>query len=459
MKHKAELITGPVGRTLFRMTGPMVMGFLAMVIFNFVDTYWVSRLGVDQTAVMQIIMPVQLIIVAVGIGMGVGTSSVISRMLGRGDGHQVQQQVTHAIALAVLVVLVVATVGVLTIDVLFPHIGAGPKTMPYVRQYMTIWYIGIVFVIVPMVGNNAMRAGGDTMTPGLIMMAGAVVNMVLDPLLIFGWWIFPRMEMQGAALATVIARAITMLLSLVVLHHRKRMLAWVVPRMHELIRSWGRILHIGLPESLSNLFLPASIAVVNIMIKWHGTEAMAGVAIGNRVRMLAVMPMMAVGHVLVPLVGQNFAAGKVDRVDEARRVAFRFALLWGLGMWALLAAGAPVVGWIFKNEKNVDAMPYLYRYLWIIPLGFAPQAITRMSGAMFNAVGHPMKAASLNLLRLFALYVPMAFLGERLFGFMGILAGMATANWIAGTVAYTWVRLFEANQLRRRKLTPPADTG
>ena len=140
---------------------------------------------------------------------------------------------TDSLILSVLIVVFFIIIGLLTLNPLFSALGAAPELMPSIRSYMTIWYVGMVFLVIPMVGNNAMRATGDTISPSLIMVMAAVVNVILDPLLIFGWCGFPRLGLQGAALATVFARALSLVVSISILHFRKRMLSWAVPTLRQ----------------------------------------------------------------------------------------------------------------------------------------------------------------------------------------------------------------------------------
>ena len=151
--------------------------------------------------------------------------------------------------LAALVVIVVASVGIITIDPIFQMMGATPDLLPLIHDYMNIWYLGVGFIMVPIVGNNAMRATGDTKTPSLVIIVIGVVNAVLDPFLIFGIGPFPRMEVQGAALATVIAYSMAFFAALWFLGIRKKMLDFAIPQLVSVFRSWKQILHVGLPAA------------------------------------------------------------------------------------------------------------------------------------------------------------------------------------------------------------------
>lgn len=206
MKTGTDLTRGDLGRHLWKLTLPGIAGSLAIMIFNLTDTFFVSRLGTEALAAMGFTFPAVMVIGSVAMGLSLGSSSVISRAIGSQDFARARRTATDGIILAVAAVAVISTVGVLTIDPLFRLLGASGKTLELTGDYMLIWYLGAVAFIMPPVGDGALRATGDMLRPLVVMCVCALINLVLDPLLIFGLWGFPEMGVKGAALATVIAR-------------------------------------------------------------------------------------------------------------------------------------------------------------------------------------------------------------------------------------------------------------
>ena len=181
--NRARLIEGSVGRLLVRLTVPMILGIVSMVAFNLADTFFVSRLGSTALAALSFTFPVVLVINSIALGMGIGASAVISRAIGEGNEDRVRRLTTDSLSLSLIIVFVFVIIGQLTLDPLFRILGATRELVPLITQYMRIWYWGMIFVVVPMVGNNAIRAGGDTKTPGFIMGAVAGLNFLIDPML------------------------------------------------------------------------------------------------------------------------------------------------------------------------------------------------------------------------------------------------------------------------------------
>jgi putative MATE family efflux protein len=343
-------------------------------------------------------------------------------------------------------------VGLSTIDPLFRLLGATPDVLPLIRQYMTWWYIGVIFVVIPMVGNAAIRATGDTRTPAIIMMVAAGVNIALDPLLIFGVGIFPGLGLTGAALATVIARAITMVASLWVLVRRERMVIWSTPRFKEVLDSWKQVLYVGLPAAGTNVLVPISAGIITGVVAAYGPEAVAALGVGSRIESLGLGVIMALASVLTPFVGQNWGAGRLDRVRLSVSYAQRFALLWGALLFITLVALGRSVALIFNDDAIVVAT--LVDYLRIVPLSYGLLGVLMLANAALNALNRPLQSALLTVLRLFVLYIPLALVGSALLGLEGIFGAAAVANGLAGITAFFWLRrILTGDKLRRQVST------
>ncbi len=185
-KRNKNLTEGNIKKQLFDLAWPMLLGMMGMVVFNLIDTFYVGKLGVEELAAMSFSFPVIMFINSLSQGVGIGTSSLISRNIIHTERKEVKMMASRAILLGLIVVLVFVFVGLQTIGPIFKALGAENETLNYVHDYMSIWYLGVPFVVIPMIGNNIVRATGDTFTPGMIMLALAVVNAILDPLLIFG---------------------------------------------------------------------------------------------------------------------------------------------------------------------------------------------------------------------------------------------------------------------------------
>ncbi|MCP5108536.1 MAG: MATE family efflux transporter [bacterium] len=436
-KTRAKLIEGPVGKTLVRLTLPMVIGIMAMMAFNLVDTFFVGQLGTIQLAAMSFTFPVVFVIGSIALGLGVGASAVISRAIGEGDNHKVRRITTDALMLSLVIVISFVFAGLLTIEPLFRLLGASPEILPFIKEYMTIWYPGVAFVIIPMVGNSAIRATGDTKTPAMIMMVVVVVNLALDPLLIFGIGPFPRWELQGAAVATVFARAAALVVSLWVLNRREKMLTFVPPTFKEVLSSWKKVLYIGLPAAGTNLIIPVSLGVITRLVATYGTEAVAALGVAVRLEGFSLTVIMALSSVLTPFVGQNWGAKLYHRAALAVKYSRRFAMAWGGGIFILFLFFARPIAGLFNDNPMVIST--IATYIWMVAGSYGFLGTLMLTGSTFNGLNKPMPAAALSLLRMAVLYIPLAFLGSYLWQLKGIFGAATVANITTGIAAFYWL--------------------
>jgi putative MATE family efflux protein len=428
------LTEGPVGRTLIELTIPMIFGMIGMVAFNLVDTFFVGRLGTPELAALSFTFPVVLVINNIALGLGVGAASVISRAIGEGDHAGVKRLTTDTLVLSVLVVMVFVVLGLTTLTWVFRMLGAGERTLPLIKQYMRIWYLGVGFVVIPMVGNNAIRATGDTKTPSIIMLVAVAVNTVLDPLLIFGLGPFPRMGIAGAAIATVLARATTFSVALWVLGWRDRMLTLAFPGLKVVVESWKRILFIGVPVAATRVILPLSIGIITRLVASYGTGAVAGFGVATRIEFFSLTVVRALSTVLMPFVGQNWGAGRLERVARGVTHSERFSLLWGGLMFGVLALAARPLAALFNQTAAVVDVADVY--LRTVPVGYGAYGVALLIIAALNAHNKPLQAAALSIFHMFALYIPFAVLGSRLFGVQGMFAGLAVSFFAAGVAGH-----------------------
>jgi putative MATE family efflux protein len=420
------------------LTLPMLLGVVGMVLFNIIDTFFVGQLGTKELAAISFTFPVVLVMVSTAMGLGMGASALISRAIGEGDTHRVQRLTTDAIVLSLIVVGIFAIAGLLSIDPLFRLMGAGPDLLPLIRSYMSIYYIGMIFMIVPATGNSVIRATGDTKTPGLVMLLAVLINTILDPLLIFGIGPFPRMEMAGAALATLISRSVVFWGVLWVLIRREKMLVFTIPDIRELFRSWKQILSIGLPVAGTNIVIPITIGVITGLLATYGKEAVAAFGVATRIDAFALMIVMSLASVLAPFVGQNWGAGQHERVHRAVQYSQQFVLLWGFVVFGLLALLARPIASVFSD--NPDVVRTMTIYFWIVPLGYGFQGFIYLSNSVLNVLHKPLHAAGLSLTQTVVLHIPLAFLGSFLLDIPGIFSATVVAHVLVGVAAFAVLR-------------------
>ncbi len=435
---KAKLTEGPIGKTILKLSSQMFIGILSMVAFNLADTYFVSKLGTDSLAAMSFTFPVIMIIVSLALGLGIGASAVISVTIGEGDHHKVQRLTTDALSLTFSIVIIIVASCYFTIEPLFKFLGAKPELIPLIKSYMKIWYLGMPFVVMPMVGNNAIRATGDMKTPAIIMLIGVTVNIILDPLLIFGIGPFPRMEIAGAALTTVFARATVFLVAFWVLYHRDKMITFELVSFKKIWSSWKRIMYIGFPTAGSRMVIPISTGIITKLLATYGKEAVAGYGVATRVEFFSRTVLISLSSVIAPFVGQNWGAKKIDRVKKGVRISYTYSWIWGVIMFVGLGLGAKPIASIFSDNPAVISVIVLY--LWIVPISYAIQGMLLISVSALNVLNKPLQATGIIIFQMLILYIPLALLGSHLFQVKGIFGALSIVYIIGGIIASLYLK-------------------
>lgn len=435
----APLLEGRVGPTMIRLAVPMVLGLLSIILFQVADTFYVGHLGIAPLAALSFCFPVTFLLISLSIGLSIGTASVIAQAVGRGDTAAVKCLITYGLLLAFVIINVGAVVGYFFLEDIFTLMGATPDLMPLIRDYMDIWLLGVSFLVVSMVGGSALRGMGDTKTQSKIMGLIGVLNIVIDPFLIFGWGPFPRLEIKGAALVTVMVWSLALVVTLVILKRRGLLLSGPF-KMGELLKSWKSILHIGLPASLTNMVVPLSGAVMTRILAAFGEGPVAAFGVGTRTEALAVLGILALSAVITPFIGQNWGAGQGARVSEGFDFSVKFSLAWGVAVALLLALFARPVARLFTEEPLV--LGFIQSFFYWVPISYVGYGIAVMANATLNALHYPYQATTLILLRSFVFSVPLAYGGSRLGGVQGMFAGIALGNLLSGALSYFWVRRF-----------------
>lgn len=430
MTARHDLTQGDVRGHLWRLGLPMVVGIIAVMSIGLADAWFLGQLGTAELAAISFTFPVSFAIASVAIGLGAGASSVVSRVIGTGDQQRVRRLATDSLLLAVLVVAVLSLVGWWSSRWLFSAMGAQGEVLELVLRYMDIWYFGMPFLVVPMVAGSLLRANGDARIPSLTMVLSAVVNVLLDPLLIFGYGPVPPLGMEGAAWATLIARAFSFVLALSVLIWREHMLALGRASWAEVRRSWVEVVRVGLPASLANMINPLSLAVLTAILARYGAETVAAFGVAGRIEALAAIPMLALSASIGPIVGQNHGAALPHRCRTALLDSFLFCLGWGVLMALLFWLAGDALAAVFSDDAMV--IVETTRYLHIVPLTLGGYGVVIVAAAACNALGQGLRAMGFYLLRSVLLALPLAWLASQWLASTEVFIALALANVLAG---------------------------
>ena len=430
----SNLLDGDITSTLKRMTIPMILGMVMMMSFGLIDTFFVSLLGTEQLAAISFTFPVTFTVISLNIGLGIGTSAIIGKLQGGGKLDESRYYATGSLMLSTILVGSLAVVGYFSIDVIFSLLNASPSLLPYIHEYMGLWYLSSVFLSLPMVGNSVLRACGDTRTPSIVMASVGGINALLDPLFIFGAGPIAGMGIKGAALATLLAWMVGAIWILYLLAVKRNLMLSRLLTFSELKSSSRGILRIGLPAAGANMLTPIAGGVMTAVVASYGAEAVAAWGVGNRLESIASIVVLALSMTLPPFISQNMGANNTARVRASYIMSLKFVLCWQgivfLIMWAL----SPYIAAIFASEPEVIQLIQLF--LMVVPLGYGMQGVVILTNSSLNAMHRPMRALALSVVRLFGFLVPISIAGSVLFGIKGVYWGMVVANILMALVSF-----------------------
>ncbi|WP_456296328.1 MATE family efflux transporter [Vibrio sp. AK197] len=445
MKDKHGLLTGSIPNVLRQMTIPMTFGLVSVLMFNLVDTFFISLLGTDALAAISYTFPVTFAVNCITMGMGIGISTSIGRLLGQNQPQDAARLATHGLLLAFILVSLASLLGLATITPLFNRLGADANLLPLIEQYMQVWYLTVPLLVLPMAGNSAIRATGDTKTPAKLMMLSGLINGVLDPLLIFGLGPFPELGIQGAAIASAFSWLGALLGSAYMLIYRDKLLA--MPSLRRLTQDWGLILRIGTPAAFSNAMTPLSGALLMVMISESGKTAVAAYGAAQRVESILILVLMSLTSALTPFMAQNLGAENPQRSFAGLFLSMRFSVLFQIMIFVMMVPLSIPLSALFSQEQSVRDL--LWHYLLVVPVSYGFQGIVMMLVSALNALHQPLRAFQWNFMRLFLFVLPCAWMGSQLYAIEGLFIGIGVGNIAAGVFGYLY-----ALRLRRQHCSP-----
>ncbi|HKK22209.1 MAG TPA: MATE family efflux transporter [Pseudohaliea sp.] len=434
-----------LGLTLWRQTWPMAIGVLALLGFQLVDSAFIARLGTAPLAAQSFTFPLSFLVIGIQVGMGIAIAALISRALGAGE-------VARARRLGSLVLLV----GTLTIALLvallwavqapvFALLGADESTRVLIRDYWAPQLLAAWLGAVLYFGYSLFRAHGDTWLPGKMMVMTSLLNLLLDPLLIFGIGPWQGLGLPGAAWATSIAFAT----GLLVLGRRLSGMDWLAADglLGELRRSLGPFAGIAGPAMISQLMPPLAAMLAISVVASLGEAQVAAWGLASRLETLSLMVVLAMTMSLPPWLGRCYGAGDWAQIHRLMRLALKVVVVWQLSLGVLMALASPWVAQGLSGNPEVrDDLAILIRFL--LP-SYAALGVCMLVVSAGNALGWPLRAMLMSAARLFVFYLPCLWAGAWLAGLMGLAMGAALGNLLAGLAAWQVLRRILASPRRQ----------
>lgn len=422
-----NLNRGPVGRALWRVSAPMSIGILGVLSVGLADAAFLARAGDVPLTAIGFVYPAIVALTSLSIGLGAGTSAVVSQELGRNgdDDDRASRLALHSLIFAATLASVAALTFYLLAPWIFSLMGAKGAVHEAVLSYIPWWCLSFVPMVAGMGLNAVFRAGGESHIAATVMMLQSLVNIGLDPVFIFGFWLVPALGTEGAGIATFIARLLAFA-GLFLFALRSGRVSLSRHCLSGLKGSLVRIARIGGPAAASNAINPLGLSLVTSAAATLGDAQVAGFGAATRLQSLLFVPMLALSAGIGPVVGQAWGADKPERAQAATRLTFLACLGYGAALSAALMVSAPGLARLMTDGGT--AAQHATTYLRWGSLGFFGYGILVTANAAMNARDKALWSMGLSASRIALVYVPLAWLGAGIFGFAGIVGAFVAAN-------------------------------
>lgn len=405
--HENRLGVEPIIPLLIKLSIPSIISMTVQALYNIVDSIYVGRLSTDALSALSLAFPLQMILIATAVGTGTGASSLISRLLGRGNKKRASNAAEHVLLLSLVYGLIIGLIGFFFSENLISLFTNNDVLIDLGTRYIRIIFVGSIFLFIPMLSNNILRGEGNTFVPMISMLIGSIINIILDPLLIFGIGFFPKMGVEGAALATIIARAISGSYIVYMVFTNDKDIQLDLKNFKFDLSIIGEIYQVGLPAMVMQFLASFMIGGLNIIVGSYNEYAIAVVGIYFRLQSFVFMPVFGLNQGYMPIVGYNYGFNKPDRMKETIKygliIGFSFTTL-GFILFQLFPEGL-----IKMFNSDSELIEIGVHALKTISLAFPIIGLAIVGSTTFQAVGKGFASMILSFLRQIILLLPIAY--------------------------------------------------
>ena len=427
----------PVGRLLIRMALPATVAMGVNALYNLVDTIFIGR-GVGALAIggVGIAFPVQILFLAVALLVGIGSASVISRMLGRGNSERAARAVGNAVVMIFILASILAGVVAIYLEPILRVLGATEELLPYAREYLVTILPGAPFLATAIASNHIVRSEGKAKTAMAIMLIGAGLNIILDPIFIFGF----GLGVRGAALATVIAQFVSFVFAVTFYVSGRSALPITVKHLRLQWSVIPEVTALGLAPFVRQFGQSFFIIMVNNALRTFGDElAISAFGVINKLLIFALMPLVGIAQGFQPIAGYNYGARNMSRVREAVKLANATAVTISLIYFALVMLFPRTIFSIFTG--NAQLLKIGSEAMRIVLIAIPLIGMQIIGAVFFQAVGKALPSLILSMSRQIILLIPLVLILPRFFGVYGVWAAFPTADVVATTFTLIWLRI------------------
>lgn len=427
----------PILKLLIKLSVPAIIGMIVQALYNIVDSIYVGRLSTDALSALSISFPVQMFLIAIGVGTGVGTSSLISRLLGRDEKCRANNVAEHVFFIAIFYGIIGALIGIFFSENIIRIFTDDPVLIDLGYQYINIILTGSIAIFIPAIFNYILRGEGNTFLPMLTMIIGAVLNMIIDPFLIFGLGPFPQLGVAGAAYATVFSRIIGGIFIIFILFSDKNELTLRLEDFEFDFQIIKEIYNVGIPAMANRLLFSASIVFINLILGAFSSTAIAVMGLIFRMQSFFLMMVFGLTQGYLPLVGYNYGHNNPERMKKTILIGGTTALAFGTFGFIVFQLFPGAIIRLFNSDPELLSIGV--GALKRVSLSYFFMVLNIIGVATFQAVGRGMPSFAITFLRQAILLVPGMYILGEIFGLNATWFAFPMAESISFVILAVWL--------------------
>lgn len=436
----ADLTSGPIGPQLWALSWPMMLSVFFYTLYNIVDAYWVSKLSPESIAAVSISQITLFLMISLGFGITVGSGVIMSMDIGAKNTPEAERVLGQSFVLTSIAGVIFTVISLVFRHQLLTVSGASGAIFEPALAYFTITAAGSILFFILVTIMFAFNAQGDTFTLTKLFAVSTLINVIMDPILIFGWAGLPAMGISGAAVSTLISQAAFIIIAIRSLSNEKRAIRFRFSNLTFRWESVKRVLAIGIPAAITQVINPVGQALLTLICSMAFQEPGAiAFSLGFRVEFFAYLPAVGFGFGAMAMIGQSMGAENLDRAKQILRMALTYACGIALTLGIVAAVFAPVIIRVFTEDPVV--MSFTQSYMRIVALSYIFLAAMMVEASCFQAIGKSWPGFWIMFIRFLVITAPVSYVLTMVFGFsiVAVWCAIAGGNIVASVIGYFWI--------------------
>ncbi len=439
MKIKNNLTEGSILKSLIALAVPIIFANLLQTAYQLTDTFWVGRLGTDAVAAVSISFPIIFLIISLGGGLTMAGTILVAQYKGKENKKAIDHLTSQTMLMVVLISIVLATIGYVLSPFLISLMGAKAAVFSSAVSYIKISFIGTIFMFIYMAFQSLMRGVGDVKTPMYIVLGTVLLNLILDPLFIFGYGFIPAFGVSGAAIASIGTQCLSAIIGIVLLLKGKHKIQLHLNDLKPDLVLIKKMFKIGFPASIEQSTRALGMTVMTSLVATFGTLTLAAYGIGSRILSFVIIPATGLSMATSTLVGQNIGAGKTERAEKVTKLSalISFILLTIVGIIMFLFAKQISAIFIPGETETIQSSAL---FIKIMALTFGFIGVQMSLNGLFRGSGNTVISMVLSVVSLWVLRFPLAWILSQhtALAEIGLWIAFPISNVLAAIITVIW---------------------